>query len=339
MNFTAIDFEYESEGTGNVLISDIAVCLTEAEVAGATVSVSDSLALNLYAYVDARYEVFSMEIRQNGRLVNSDVPGVAVEGAEDLYVFSVEGLTFDEMTDKFDVTLKLNGEKTAAQIKNYTVAKYVKHILADENTDAATKTAFVDLLYYGDAVEKLMAKNEGAAVAELPTDVLSEDQKALRSTPDAVLADAAADSMEGEENADFVWHSADIVFGGGLSIDFRAYLYDEIGYFAYIVDGEQFTVVGTTEWGLYEVDGLFRIRYTGFGVGDFANEMSVVFGYDEEATELPEDEGDLEGQTYTTSVNAILALLAKSQVTTAEVKECAATLYNVGASFAALMAE
>ena len=350
LDFASLSFEYESAGTGNVVISDIELCLTNAYVDGASITLDNAINLNVYAVADECYGNFSMDFYKDGVFVKNAL-GVLVDEERDLYKFTLSGITLVEMTETFSAVLKLNGELTDIKLNDYSVAEYVAHILAIEETPAAVKTALVDLLYYGDAMMNFAAANavveepeedetegeetEGEETEEeeeeieeplpLPTTFLTEDQKALRSA-DGTLTETGVATRDGEEDELFVFTGADVDFNRTkLSFDFKAFLDDEIGVAAKVTRGEETFTYDASVWGVR--DGFFAIRVCDISFADLGKEMTVALYYGEEQC----------GQSYTVTALAALAKVAKSASASAETKECARSLYNLGVSVAALV--
>jgi hypothetical protein len=166
----------------------------------------------------------------------------------------------------------------------------------------------------------------------MPTESLTDAQKALRSNSD-VSGTTMVDVLEGDESEDYIWHYGDFDFAhcDSFVIDFRAFLYDEIGISAMMQDGNVATLILNTEWGLLEGDMLFHIRYANIQLGDFDKELTCGFVWEDDPT-VPE------GPSYTTTLNTVLARLATSAYAGRYVRACAQNLYNLNASVAAAQA-
>ena len=166
----------------------------------------------------------------------------------------------------------------------------------------------------------------------MPTESLTDAQKALRSNSD-VSGTTMVDVLEGDESEDYIWHYGDFDFAhcDSFVIDFRAFLYDEIGISAVMQDGDNSIVIVNTDWGIVESDMLFHIRYGNIQLGDFDKELTCEFVWEE-------DTMITEGQSYTTTLNTVLARLATSAYARRYVRACAQNLYNLNASVAAAQA-
>lgn len=326
--FTSLSFEYESSGSGNVVISDIELCKTAASIKGASITLGTSIDLNIYALAAECYGNFSMAVTKDGVALPTDIIGVAVEGEKDLYKFTVKNIGLDEMDSVFTAQLKLNGVATTVKLNDYSVAKYIAHMVADADVAENVKTALVDLLYYGDSVMAFEADAAGEDAPAALTEMLTAEQKALRSA-DNTAAEDGKPSRDGTFDELYVWAFAAFDFtASSFCIDFKGFVDDEIGILAVVTKGDSVVSIDSADWGVSD-DYMWLIRYYDLGLNELTEELTVTFMYGEDQC----------GESYTTTAAIVLAKLANSATASAVEKECARSLYSLGMSIAALAAQ
>ena len=155
-----------------------------------SVTLTDGIDVNYYVSGATDYDTAVMDFSYcNGktkRITESLTDGSAT--------ITFKGIAPQYMTEKVVATLTLKAGETegATETKEFSLQNYVKSVLALEKTSKQTDVEYeamralaVDLLYYGDEAMRYVAA-ETIGGADLATAVLTDEQKALKTTATAI---------------------------------------------------------------------------------------------------------------------------------------------------------
>lgn len=136
--------------------------------------------------VDYYDEVYA-EITRNGKTTKVYPSEKTLSANSTEYnIFDYKGISPQALGDEISITVYgiKDGITYWGNTATYSATDYIKSTLADSSTDTNLKTLLVDLVYYGEACQMYQGYNTDKPL----TDILTDEQKAHRSTGDLTLA-------------------------------------------------------------------------------------------------------------------------------------------------------
>ena len=168
---------------------------------GNALSLESSITLATYITKDVvdYYDEVYAEFTRNGKTEKVYPSGKTLTSNSIVYcIFDYTGISPQALGD--DVSITFYGVKDGVTYNGnaykYSVTDYIKSTLNKPTSSAKLKTLLVDLVYYGEACQVY----QNYKTDNLLTDILTDEQKALRSTADLNLTNIKNASYETCEN-------------------------------------------------------------------------------------------------------------------------------------------
>ena len=168
---------------------------------GNALSLESSITLATYITKDVvdYYDEVYAEFTRNGKTEKVYPSGKTLTSNSIVYcIFDYTGISPQALGD--DVSITLYGVKDGVTYNGnaykYSATDYIKSTLNKPTSSAKLKTLLVDLVYYGEACQVY----QNYKTDNLLTDILTDEQKALRSTADLSLTNIKNASYETCEN-------------------------------------------------------------------------------------------------------------------------------------------
>ena len=168
---------------------------------GNALSLESSITLATYITKDVvdYYDEVYAEFTRNGKTEKVYPSGKTLTSNSIVYcIFDYTGISPQALGD--DVSITFYGVKDGVTYNGnaykYSVTDYIKSTLNKTTSSAKLKTLLVDLVYYGEACQVY----QNYKTNNLLTDILTDEQKALRSTADLSLTNIKNASYETCEN-------------------------------------------------------------------------------------------------------------------------------------------
>ncbi len=168
---------------------------------GNALSLESSITLATYITKDVvdYYDEVYAEFTRNGKTEKVYPSGKTLTSNSIVYcIFDYTGISPQALGD--DVSITFYGVKDGVTYNGnaykYSVTDYIKSTLNKPTSSAKLKTLLVDLVYYGEACQVY----QNYKTDNLLTDILTDEQKALRSTADLSLTNIKNASYETCEN-------------------------------------------------------------------------------------------------------------------------------------------
>ena len=303
--------------------------VNKADITQASVTLSDDIALNVYAQVSDRYysqeNMPQAEFSLNGE--TETVTGELQEG--NLFKFTFTGITPQYMNAQVSVSLKVvktAGYEVADTIESISVLSYCEALLASSAEDlglteakfAAMQTLIADLLNYGAAAQTYTGVNTDDLVNADLGDVTG-------TTPSGAAQDKL--NITGDANAAVVHKGARLWFDYNAGIGFAAEVSGEVTKAVITLDGTQYTIEAA-DFTDVNVGGVAckEVRFSEIKATQFDKEVTLQFYAGDTAI----------GQAVTYSINSYAARI--SQSASAEEKALVDALYRYGLGATAYVA-
>lgn len=168
---------------------------------GNALSLESSITLATYITKDVvdYYDEVYAEFTRNGKIEKVYPSGKTLTSNSIVYcIFDYTGISPQALGD--DVSITFYGVKDGVTYNGnaykYSATDYIKSTLNKPTSSAKLKTLLVDLVYYGEACQVY----QNYKTDNLLTDILTDEQKALRSTADLSLTNIKNASYETCEN-------------------------------------------------------------------------------------------------------------------------------------------
>ena len=168
---------------------------------GNALSLESSITLATYITKDVvdYYDEVYAEFTRNGKTEKVYPSGKTLTSNSIVYcIFDYTGISPQALGD--DVSITFYGVKDGVTYNGnaykYSATNYIKSTLNKPTSSAKLKTLLVDLVYYGEACQVY----QNYKIDNLLTDILTDEQKALRSTADLSLTNIKNASYETCEN-------------------------------------------------------------------------------------------------------------------------------------------
>lgn len=168
---------------------------------GNALSLESSITLATYITKDVvdYYDEVYAEFTRNGKTERVYPSGKTLTSNSIVYcIFDYTGISPQALGD--DVSITFYGVKDGVTYNGnaykYSATNYIKSTLNKPTSSAKLKTLLVDLVYYGEACQVY----QNYKIDNLLTDILTDEQKALRSTADLNLTNIKNASYETCEN-------------------------------------------------------------------------------------------------------------------------------------------
>lgn len=168
---------------------------------GNALSLESSITLATYITKDVvdYYDEVYAEFTRNGKTEKVYPSGKTLTSNSIVYcIFDYTGISPQALGD--DVSITFYGVKDGVTYNGnaykYSATDYIKSTLNKPTSSAKLKTLLVDLVYYGEACQVY----QNYKIDNLLTDILTDEQKALRSTADLSLTNIKNASYETCEN-------------------------------------------------------------------------------------------------------------------------------------------
>ena len=168
---------------------------------GNALSLESSITLATYITKDVvdYYDEVYAEFTRNGKTEKVYPSGKTLTSNSIVYcIFDYTGISPQALGD--DVSITFYGVKDGVTYNGnaykYSATNYIKSTLNKPTSSAKLKTLLVDLVYYGEACQVY----QNYKIDNLLTDILTDEQKALRSTADLNLTNIKNASYETCEN-------------------------------------------------------------------------------------------------------------------------------------------
>lgn len=303
--------------------------VNSAEISQASVTLSDDIALNVYANVSEDYyteeNMPQADFTLNGN--TQTVTGELQEG--NLFKFTFTGITPQYMNAQVSVSLKVvrtAGYEVADTIESISVLSYCEALLASSAEDlglteakfAAMQTLIADLLNYGAAAQTYTGVNTDDLVNADLGDVTG-------TTPSGAAQDKL--NITGDANAAVVHKGARLWFDYNAGIGFAAEVSGEVTKAIITLDGTQYTIEAA-DFTDVNVGGVAckEVRFSEIKATQFDKEVTLQFYAGDTAI----------GQAVTYSINSYAARI--SQSASAEEKALVDALYRYGLGATAYVA-